>query len=202
MPPGRYPVRRRISTESRAISSPTTEPDPALAWRKPSSSRIVVDLPAPFGPRKPKISPSVTSIERSSSARTSGVGCIHGGCTGGARWPYFFERPEVTIAVISRRLRRDADQRRPAAPGDGPCSGQRTITNSSIATGRPLPITVIVSVCLPTDFHDRSKIVARARNVLRRRSTVLMTLPSIAIRALPRVGPTGPTHLIDLAENV
>ena len=56
------------------MSSPNTDADPAVGWRKPSSSRIIVDLPAPFGPRKPKISPSWTSIESSSSARTSPAG--------------------------------------------------------------------------------------------------------------------------------
>ena len=46
-------------------------PCPALGWRKPSSSRIVVLLPAPFGPRNPKISPTFTWIDRSVRAATS-----------------------------------------------------------------------------------------------------------------------------------
>jgi len=53
---------------------------------------------------------------------------------------------------------------------------------------------VIVNVWLATCFHDRWKIVARGSNRLRRRSTVATTLPSMEIRALPRVGPTGPIH--------
>src|SRR6188472_1249181 len=76
---------------------------------------------------------------------------------------------------------------------------QRVMTNSSIATGRPLPTTVIVIVCVPTRFHDRSKIVTWGLNLLRRRSTVPTTLPSIATLALPRVGPTGLTQATDFA---
>ena len=55
---------------------------PAVGWRKPSSSRMVVLLPAPLGPRKPKISPSPTSIVRSSSARTTVAGGRPGRWTG------------------------------------------------------------------------------------------------------------------------
>ena len=83
------------------MSSPSTDALPALGCRKPSRSRIVVDLPAPFGPRKPKISPSRTSIERSSSARTSGAGWTHGGWIGGPECPYRFDRPDVTIATMA-----------------------------------------------------------------------------------------------------
>ena len=39
-------------------------------------------LPAPLGPRNPKISPSPTSIVRSSSARTTVAGGRPGGWTG------------------------------------------------------------------------------------------------------------------------
>ena len=44
-----------------------------------------------------------------------------------------------------------------------------------------------------------SKIVTWGLNLLRRRSTVPTTLPSIATLALPRVGPTGPTQATDFA---
>ena len=187
------------------MSRPMTDALPALGWRKPSSSRIVVDLPAPFGPRKPKISPSRTSIERSSSARTSGAGCIHGGWTGGVRWPYRLDRPEVVIATIVSQAsaRRGPARGRSAgawrASGDRGGGGHRVMTNSSIATGRPLPTTVIVIVWLATCFHERWNSVARGSNRLRRRSTVATTLPSIAILAVPRVGPTGPIHATDFA---
>src|SRR5450759_3075338 len=43
------------------MSSPATVPEPAVGARIPQSMRMVVDLPAPLGPRNPKISPLLTS---------------------------------------------------------------------------------------------------------------------------------------------
>jgi hypothetical protein len=94
------------------------------------------------------------------------------------------------------RLLRPAD-RRAADPPPGP--SQRVITNSSIATGRPLPMTLIFNVWLPTRLNDLLKIVTCGLNELRRRSTTATTLPSIETWALPRVGPTGPIQATDLA---
>src|SRR5512136_964731 len=42
---------------SRTRSKPAMRPLPAVGAMIPHSMRMVVDLPAPFGPRKPKISP-------------------------------------------------------------------------------------------------------------------------------------------------
>src|SRR5512138_2300905 len=50
-----------ISSASRLRSNPATVPLPPLGGRMPQSIRMVVDFPAPFGPRKPKISPLLTS---------------------------------------------------------------------------------------------------------------------------------------------
>ena len=83
----RAPARRSASRTARcrpagsrsgAGSRPTARRDvqpehgcrAAVGWRKPSSVRIIVDLPAPFGPRKPKISPWFTSSVRSVRAFT------------------------------------------------------------------------------------------------------------------------------------
>ena len=41
---------------------------PAVGIMKPASMRIVVDLPAPFGPRKPNTSPRATLNETLSTA--------------------------------------------------------------------------------------------------------------------------------------
>ena len=41
---------------------------PAVGIMNPASMRIVVDLPAPFGPRKPSTSPRATPNETSSTA--------------------------------------------------------------------------------------------------------------------------------------
>jgi hypothetical protein len=51
-------------------ASPSTSARPLVGRIRSSSSRIVVDLPAPFGPRKPKTSPVATL--RSSPARHGG----------------------------------------------------------------------------------------------------------------------------------
>src|SRR3954453_9829202 len=41
---------------------------PAVGRSRPSSSRMVVDFPAPLGPRNPNTSPGATSSDRSDSA--------------------------------------------------------------------------------------------------------------------------------------
>lgn len=41
---------------------------PEVTGRKPVTMRMVVDFPAPFGPRKPRTSPFLTVNERSSTA--------------------------------------------------------------------------------------------------------------------------------------
>jgi hypothetical protein len=49
--PVRYPTPRRASTPSLCVSSPKRAARPAVGRISPSRRRIVVDLPAPFGPR-------------------------------------------------------------------------------------------------------------------------------------------------------
>src|SRR5215467_343701 len=48
---------------------PSTHASPDVGDRSPSSSLTAVVLPAPLGPRKPKISPRGTVIDRPASAR-------------------------------------------------------------------------------------------------------------------------------------
>ena len=45
------------------MSNPPMETSPALGGMKPVIMRMVVDLPAPFGPRKPSTSPFSTVKE-------------------------------------------------------------------------------------------------------------------------------------------
>ena len=49
-------------------SNPHTLTLPEVGGMKPVIMRIVVDFPAPFGPRKPSTSPFPTSNETSSTA--------------------------------------------------------------------------------------------------------------------------------------
>ena len=51
------------------ISWPQTTAVPDVGVRKPVIIFMVVDLPAPFGPRKPRTSPFATEKEMSSTAR-------------------------------------------------------------------------------------------------------------------------------------
>ena len=60
---------------------------PAVGVMKPVSIRMVVDLPAPFGPRKPSTSPRLTAKLISSTA-----------CTGPNR---LASRSSRTISVIA-----------------------------------------------------------------------------------------------------
>src|ERR1700730_15853635 len=80
-----------ISSDCVATSKPATVAFPEVGPINPHRIRIVVDFPAPFGPRNPKISPCRTSIDTRSTAtkspkrfvsstiRTAGVFCS--GCT-------------------------------------------------------------------------------------------------------------------------
>src|SRR6476469_6249574 len=62
---------RRISSGWDATSKPLTDPRPDVGVRSPQRIRMVVDLPAPLGPRKPKISPFATWSETWSTATKS-----------------------------------------------------------------------------------------------------------------------------------
>src|SRR5436309_3194431 len=64
-------MRRLTPSGSRLTSTPPTRAVPAVGLSRPHSMRIVVDLPAPLLPRKPKISPWRTSNVRSFTATNS-----------------------------------------------------------------------------------------------------------------------------------
>src|SRR5580658_2832791 len=55
-----YPMFWRTASGSRATSKPATVARPAEGLSRPHSIRMVVDFPAPFGPRNPKTSPRRT----------------------------------------------------------------------------------------------------------------------------------------------
>ncbi len=65
------PMLRRTSLAWVATSNPATMALPAVGRSRVVSMRTVVLLPAPFGPRKPKISPWATSRSTPSTAFTS-----------------------------------------------------------------------------------------------------------------------------------
>src|SRR6266576_6655706 len=52
---------RRTASRSEVTSWPATRADPDVGRASVHSILIVVDLPAPFGPRKPNVSPGLTS---------------------------------------------------------------------------------------------------------------------------------------------
>jgi hypothetical protein len=59
--------------------------DPLLGATNPVSIFIVVDFPAPFGPRKPRTSPA-----EHSKLKLSTTVC----------WPYLFVRPSIFIMIL------------------------------------------------------------------------------------------------------
>ena len=59
--PGMYPMCLRIPTASACVSRPRMVALPEVGLISSSNVLIVVDFPAPFGPRKPNTSPSRTS---------------------------------------------------------------------------------------------------------------------------------------------
>src|SRR4051812_34279331 len=70
------------ATASSVTSTPPTRTLPEVGSDSPAMIRMVVVLPAPFGPRKPKISPGRTESERSFTAMNS---------------PYFLVRLRISI---------------------------------------------------------------------------------------------------------
>src|SRR5580698_732383 len=62
---------RLMFSDCVATSNPATVALPDVGAISPHRMRIVVDFPAPFGPRNPKISPCRTSIDTLSTATKS-----------------------------------------------------------------------------------------------------------------------------------
>src|SRR5215831_9634674 len=83
-----YPMRRFTPSGSRVTSMPPTIAVPDVGFNSPHSILIVVDLPAPLLPRKPKISPRATSNVTLSTATKS---------------PNRLVRPRTSIALLSNR---------------------------------------------------------------------------------------------------
>ena len=65
---GITPIVRRTLSGCLTMSKPPTVAVPFVGGRRVVSMRISVDLPAPFGPRRPKISPGSTLKLMSSTA--------------------------------------------------------------------------------------------------------------------------------------
>ena len=78
------PIAARTRRGSASTSRPATRALPASGRVSVVSTRTVVDLPAPFGPSRPKIVPASTDRLRPSSARTFGG--------------YVFSSPTASIA--------------------------------------------------------------------------------------------------------
>src|SRR5262245_40141400 len=70
------PSRACASGEARVTSRPSNLTDPALGTRSPARQLKNVDLPAPFGPIKPMMSPSATSRSASETARKLPNNCV------------------------------------------------------------------------------------------------------------------------------
>src|SRR6266850_5459181 len=65
---GKYPIRFLTSSGFSSTSNPATFADPEVGGRKQVNTRMVVVLPAPFGPRNPTMPPFSTSNEMLSTA--------------------------------------------------------------------------------------------------------------------------------------
>ena len=68
---GRYPICFRAFRDSSTISNPAIEAVPLVGGINPVRIFIVVDLPAPLGPKNPKISPFSTENVRPVTAGKS-----------------------------------------------------------------------------------------------------------------------------------
>ena len=77
-----------------------------VGWSRPRIMRIVVDLPAPFGPRKPVTRPGRTSKDRSSTASVRPVSlrqaaCLDHRCTTEIHMPEYWARRAPCTSVIN-----------------------------------------------------------------------------------------------------
>src|SRR3954453_13426016 len=111
-------MRRCRSTASRHGSPPRSATVPLLARSRPSSTRIVVDLPAPLGPRKPVMSPGATVRSRPSRALVR-PNVLTNPCISTAGWvaPLVLARcRDVAVIVISSS--RVAERNALFAPGE------------------------------------------------------------------------------------
>src|SRR5690606_31155268 len=70
-PSGRYPSLRLAATAWLRTSSPATSAVPDVGGNTPAMTFIVVDLPAPLGPRNPSTSPFSTEKLTLSTATTA-----------------------------------------------------------------------------------------------------------------------------------
>jgi hypothetical protein len=64
-------MQRLAASGAVSTSCPQTLIFPEVGARKPVINFMVVDLPAPFGPRNPSTSPGLTANEMSSTASKS-----------------------------------------------------------------------------------------------------------------------------------
>ena len=91
-------MRRRASSDWENTSNPATFAVPAVAGMKHDRIFIVVDLPAPLGPRKPTICPFSTVKETSWIAVTGPYRFV--------RWSTWIMTPGSSEKSQSRRDRR------------------------------------------------------------------------------------------------
>src|SRR5262249_27091426 len=96
-----YPIWHLISSGCVDTSKPATVARPEVGVSNPHRMRIVVDFPAPFGPRKPKISPFATSTETLSTA-TKSPNCLVSFSSGtGVSLPLpITAAPPITVAPL------------------------------------------------------------------------------------------------------
>src|ERR1017187_10320016 len=87
---GRDPMLGRARSPSRWQSCPKMKACPPVGRRRSSRMRMVVVLPAPLSPRKPRISPGATSRWRLFTARSL---------------PYCLERPRIETAEEAGMVR-------------------------------------------------------------------------------------------------
>src|SRR5690349_1509936 len=97
-------MRRFTPSGSTVTSTPPTVAVPAVGSSRPQSMRMVVDLPAPLLPRKPKISPRRTSKLMLSTATNA---------------PNFRVRPRTSIAFSLLSKGALQPRLREAGIGDG-----------------------------------------------------------------------------------
>src|SRR5580704_14423138 len=85
-----YPMCCLMASDCVITSKPPTVALPEVGSSNPHSIRMVVDLPAPFGPRNPNISPRRTSRFTRSTA---------------TKLPKRFTRSRISTALSGMRLR-------------------------------------------------------------------------------------------------
>ena len=184
-------MRRFTPSGSRLTSMPPTRAVPDDGRSNPHSMRMVVDLPAPLAPRKPKISPCFTENDRSSTATND---------------PKRRDRPRTSMATADPPAWRDmslmarATQER-VRDGLRPIARSRALASSASSASSSATCATSTSVLVATPAANRSATTRRASAALLMRiQRAALTIAWLVCRSSSRCRTSAAHNGVELGE--